>query len=112
EFIQTNLYVDNMPVLIESVPEATHVKVSFNQNNEDAMVFIDEALEDAEAGQENEPEEDAEEESTEQNEDSDSESGNGEEVSEESEAFNFGSVEGEVVLDTSEFTDQDLFMYQ
>src|SRR5699024_971683 len=90
----------------------THVKVSFNQNNEDAMVFIDEALEDAEAGQENEPEEDAEEESTEQNEDSDSESGNGEEVSEESEAFNFGSVEGEVVLDTSEFTDQDLFMYQ
>src|SRR5699024_9010363 len=57
EFIQTNLYVDNMPVLIESVPEATHVRVSFNQNNEEAMVFIDESLEDADSGHEKVPEE-------------------------------------------------------
>lgn len=111
EFIQTNLYVDNMPVLIESVPEATHVRVSFNQNNEDAMVFIDEALEEAEAGQESVPEE---EESEEQNGGSDSESDEGTESSEEAsyDEFDFASVEGEAVLDTSEFTDQDLFMYQ
>lgn len=117
EFIQANLYVDNMPVLIESVPDATHVRVSFNQNNEDAMIFIDEAMEDAEAGQESEPEEEsAEEGSEEQNGDpvSESESDEGAESSEDasSDAFDFASVEGEVVLDTSDFTDQDLFMYQ
>lgn len=116
EFIQTNLYVDNMPVLIESVPEATHVRVSFNQNNEDAMVFIDEALEDAEAGQESVPEEESseEEEGSEQDEESGSESDEGAESGDDSsaESFDFGSIEGEVVLDTSDFTDQDLFMYQ
>ena len=111
EFIQTNLYVDNMPVLIEAVPEATQVRVSFNQNNEDAMVFIDEAMEEAEAGHESVPEE---EESEEQNGGSDSESDEGTESLEEasSDEFDFASVEGEAVLDTSEFTDQDLFMYQ
>src|SRR5699024_1628770 len=105
EFIQTNLYVDNMPVLIEAVPEATQVRVSFNQNNEDAMVFIDEAMEEAEAGHESVPEE---EESEEQNGGSDSESDEGTESLEESSSdeFDFASVEGEAVLDTSEFTDQ------
>ena len=111
EFIQTNLYVDNMPVLIESVPEATHVRVSFNQNNEEAMVFIDESLEDADSGHEKVPEE---EDNSEQSPASDSESGNNDESSDNnsSEAFDFDSVEGETVLDTTEFTDQDLFMYQ
>ena len=114
EFIQTNLYVDNMPVLIESVSEATHVRVSFNQNNEDNMVFIDEALEGAESGQESVSEESSEEESTAQDDESGSESDEGEESSANtsSEAFDFESVEGETVLDTTEFTDQDLFMYQ
>src|SRR5699024_1688680 len=89
EFIQTNLYVDNMPVLIESVPEATQVRVSFNQNNEDAMIFIDEAMEDAEAGQENVPEEEAEAGSDEADE-SESGSDNGGEADESSsEAFDF-----------------------
>ena len=112
DFIQTNLYVDNMPVLIEAVPEATHVKVSFNQNNEDAIIFTDEALDGAEAGHENVPEEEAEAGSDEADE-SESGSDNGEEADESSsEAFDFSSIEGEVVLDTSEFTDQDLFMYQ
>src|SRR5699024_3971314 len=116
---QTNLYVDNMPVLIESVPEATHVRVSFNENNEDALAFTDEALEGAEAGQENVPEE---EESQEQEEESDSEESgseseadseaSGESDESSSEAFDFGAIEGEVVLETSEFSDQDLFMYQ
>lgn len=119
EFIQTNLYVDNMPVLIESVPEATHVRVSFNENNEDALVFTDEALEGAEAGQENVPEEAESEEQEEESgsEESGSESEADSEASDESdessaEAFDFGAIEGEVALETSEFTDQDLFMYQ
>lgn len=107
EFIQTNLYVDDMPVLIESVSEATHVRVSFNQNNEDNMVFIDEALEGAESGQESVHEET---EDAEQNDESDESTGEAEDAS--SEEFDFESVEGETVLDTTEFTDQDLFMYQ
>src|SRR5699024_6196956 len=55
-----------------------------------------------------------EEESEEQNGGSDSESDEGTESLEEasSDEFDFASVEGEAVLDTSEFTDQDLFMYQ
>src|SRR5699024_6423479 len=107
EFLQTNLYVDNMPVLIESVPDATHVRVSFNQNNEDAIVFTDEALDGAEAGQENVSEE---EEDAEQNGESNESTESAEDKY--SEALDFESIEGEAVLDTSEFTDQDLFMYQ
>ncbi|SDL38290.1 hypothetical protein [Lacicoccus qingdaonensis] len=113
EFIQTNLYVDNMPVLIEEVPEATHVKLSFNQNNEDAIVFTDEVLDGAESERESVPEDEAEAEAAGQD-GSDSGSDDGEEADEDtsSEASVFDSVEGEIVLDTSEFTDKDLFMYQ
>lgn len=106
DFIQTNLYVDSMPVLIEAVPDATHVRLSYNQNNEDAIIFTDEILEGAETGPESVPEDEAEAEAA--------GSADGEESSEDtsSERFDFDSVEGETVLDTSEFTDQDLFMYQ
>src|SRR5699024_3323475 len=106
DFIQTNLYVDSMPVLIEAVPDATHVRLSYNQNNEDAIIFTDEILEGAETGPESVPEDEAEAEAA--------GSADGEESSEDtsSERFDFYSVEGETVLDTSEFTDQDLFMYQ
>lgn len=54
-------------------------------------------------GHENVPEEDAEIDTSEQNGETDESS---------TEAFDVGSVEKEIVLDTSEFTDQDLFMYQ
>ena len=107
EFLQMNLYVDDMAVLIESVPDATHVRISFNQNNKDAIVFTDDTLEGAEAGQENVSEEVG---GTEQNDELDeSTDGAGDATSE---AFDFDSVEDEAVLDTSEFTDQYLFMYQ
>src|SRR5699024_6671576 len=112
DFIQTNLYVDNMPVLIEAVPEATHVKVSFTQNNEDASRFTDEALDGAAAGHGNVIEEEKEAGADEADESEPGSVNGGKADDSAAETFDFSSMEAAVVLDTSEFTDQDLFTYQ
>lgn len=52
EFIKTNNYGHNGPHIIESVPEADRVIVSFSEPEKDTVQLINEASEDAAAGNE------------------------------------------------------------
>ena len=51
-FIKTNNYGHNTPLVIENVPEADRLIVSVNQADTERISLYDEALEDAESGEE------------------------------------------------------------